>query len=113
MRIKVKLVVFKHPKPETWRTYASYCPAIKDYCGRGSTVKEVIDMETRILLDDLKYRLKYNSLEKCGWEVSENSAIPPIFTDKEAVKRTEHIFDCKIDEPIIVELNVELPSAEI
>ncbi len=63
MRIKVKLVVFKHPKPETWRTYASYCPAIKDYCGRGSTVKEVIDMETRILLDDLKYRLKYNTAQ--------------------------------------------------
>lgn len=113
MRVKVKLVVFKHPKPETWRTYASYCPALKDYCSRGNTVKEVLDMETRILLDDLKGRLKYNSLLKCGWKVSENLVIPPIFVEEDAVKRTEELFDCKIEEPIIVELDVELPPAEI
>lgn len=113
MRVKVKLVVFEHPKPETWRTYASYCPALKDYCGRGNTVKEVIDMETKLFLHYLKCRLKYNSLEKCGWEVSENSAIPPIFTDEEAVKLTEEVFESKIEEPIIVELNVELPTAEL
>ncbi len=112
MRVKVKLVVFKHPEPETWHIYASYCPALKDYCGNGSTIKEVVDKETKILVDDLKGRLKYNSLKKCGWEISENSAIPPIFTDEEAVKLTEEIFECKIEEPIIIELNVELPTAE-
>lgn len=108
MRVKVKLVVFEHPQPETWRPYASYCPALKDYWGKGNTVKEVIDMETKLYLHYLKERLRYNSLLKYGWEVSENSAIPPIFTDEEGVKQTEYVFDCKI-----VELNVELPPAEV
>lgn len=112
MRVKIKLVVFKHPKPETWHTYASYCPALKDYCGNGATVKEVIEMETKLFIHYLKGRLKYNSLIKCGWKVSENSAIPPIFTDEESVKLAEEVFECKIKEPVIVELDVELPPAE-
>ena len=112
MRVEVTLVVFQHPEPARWGTYASYCPATKDYCSRGNTVKDVITMAEKLLLDELKGRLKYNSLKKCGWEVSENSAIPPIFVNEYAIQETERIFEMSIKEPIIIKVDVELPTAK-
>lgn len=42
-KVSVKLVVFKHPEPARWDTYASYCPATKDFCAHGKSVTEVVD----------------------------------------------------------------------
>ena len=36
-KVTVKLVVFKHPEPEKWPIYCSYCPAINEYQGRSNT----------------------------------------------------------------------------
>lgn len=62
------------------------------------------------LKEELQDRVSYNTLEKCGWKVSENSAIPPIFADEELVLQTEYCFGIKISNPIIIELDVEQPQ---
>ena len=51
-------------------------------------------------------------MKNYGWEVSENSAKPPIFTDEYLVSETERIFEVTIKEPIIITVDVELPRAE-
>ena len=45
-------------------------------------------------------------------KVSENSAIPPIFTDEYMLQETERIFGVTIIEPLIISVDVELPRAE-
>lgn len=50
--------------------------------------------------------------ENYGWEVSANSAKPPIFADEYLVSETERIFEVTIKEPIIITVDVELPRAE-
>lgn len=110
--VSVKLVVFKHPEPARWDTYASYCPATKDFCSHGKSISEVVDMFKKLLYRDLQNRLAYKNMENWGWEVSENSAIPPIFADNNAVSETERIFEVTIKEPIIITVDVELPRAE-
>lgn len=111
-KISVKLVVFKHPEPEKWDIYASYCPATKDFCASGKSVSEVIEKFKGLLLFDLENRLTYRNLKDYGWKVSENSAIPPIFADKELVSETERMFEIKIKNPIIIIVDVRLPRAE-
>ena len=51
-------------------------------------------------------------MKNWGWQVSENSAIPPIFADEYLVTETERIFEVTIKEPIIINVDVELPRAE-
>ncbi|MBD3588789.1 hypothetical protein [Bacteroides sp. GM023] len=109
--VSVKLVVFKHPEPARWDTYASYCPATQDFCACGSSVIEVVDMFEKLLYLDLQNRLTYKNLQNYGWEVSENSAIPPIFADVYLVSETERIFEVTIKEPLIIKVDVELPRA--
>lgn len=107
-RVQVKLVVFPTNKNEWNNNYCSYCPAIRDFCARGNTIPEVIKYAEMRLKEELQDRVSYNTLEKCGWKVSENSAIPPVFSDEELIKRTEEFFEIKIKEPIIVELHSEI-----
>ena len=51
-------------------------------------------------------------MKNWGWEISENSAIPPIFTDEYMLQETERIFEVTIIEPLIISVDVELPRAE-
>ena len=51
-------------------------------------------------------------MKNWGWKVSENSAIPPIFTDEYMLQETERIFGVTIIEPLIISVDVELPRAE-
>lgn len=44
MRVKVKLVVFRHPEPAKWGVYCSYCPAIQEFQGRGKTIEDVVNI---------------------------------------------------------------------
>jgi hypothetical protein len=112
MTVSVKLVVFKHPEPARWDTYASYCPATCDFCAFGKSVSEVVEKFKKTLFRDLQNRLAYKNMKIWGWEVFENSAIPPIFADEYIVKETERVFEVTINEPIIIKVDVELPRAE-
>lgn len=110
--VSVKLVVFKHPEPARWDTYASYCPATSNFCSCGQSVSEVVEIFKKSLIRDLQNRLAYKNMKIWGWEVSENSAKPPIFTDEYIVHRAEQIFEVTIKEPIIINVDVELPRAK-
>ena len=92
--------------------YLSYCPAIRDFCARGNTIPSVIEYAEKRLKEELQDRFFYNTLKRCGWEVSENSAKPPIFAKQELVSQTEYCYGIKISNPIIIEIDVELPKAE-
>ena len=111
-KISKKLEVFRHPEPEKWDIYASYCPATCNFCAKGKSVQEVLEKFKTILFRDLQNRLAYKNLETWGWKVSENSAIPPIFADSFILNEAERIFEISIKEPLIIEVNVELPRAE-
>lgn len=110
MRVKVTLVVFRHPDNIRDREYEGYCPELKTFYA-ANTVEEIKNYILDALILDLEHRVHYDNLKNRGWEVSENSAIPPIFTDEEAVKFTENRYKVKIVAPIIIELNVELPKS--
>lgn len=107
--VSVKLVVFKHPEPARWDTYCSYCPELQYFFGRGETVNVVINDVRNHLLVELSHRLRYVNLKNCGWEVSENSAKPPIFADDEAIRLTEKSYGIKISNYQIIKIDVELP----
>lgn len=109
-RVQVKLVVFPTNKNEWNNNYRSYCPAIRDFCARGNTIPEVIKYAEMRLKEELQDRVSYNTLEKCGWKVSENSVIPPIFADEELVLQTEYCFGIKISNYQIIEIGVEVPD---
>jgi len=112
MRVEVTLVVFQHPEPAKWDTYASYCPETHCFCAFGKNVPEVVDEFKKILFRDLQNRLAYENMKIWGWNVSKNSAKPPIFADEYALQETERIFEVTIKEPIIIKVDVELPRAE-
>lgn len=82
------------------------------YC-RFSTIVDTVthyNMTKDDYIEVCKDRVSYNTLEKCGWKVSENSAIPPIFADEELVLQTECCFGIKISNYQIIELDVEVPD---
>ena len=108
----VKLVVFKHPEPARWDTYASYCPATRNFCAYGKSASEVVDKFKSMLIRDLQNRLAYVNMKNYGREVTENTAKPPIFTEEYLVSETERIFEVTIKEPIIITVDVDLPRAE-
>ena len=72
----------------------------------------MVDKFKSMLIRDLQNRLAYVNMKNYGWEVSANSAKPPIFADEYLVSETERIFEVTIKEPIIITVDVELPRAE-
>ena len=95
--VSVKLVVFKHPEPARWDTYASYCHATRNFCAIPVQILLAVQLPW---IRDLQNRLAYVNMKNYGWEVSENSAKPPIFTDEYLVSETERIFEVTIKEGI-------------
>ena len=106
-KVSVKLVIFKQKTIHEEGEYFGYCPALGAFHVMTSFEKLLAYMQDR-LERDLEGRIHYRNLKNRGWEVSENSAKPPIFADEELVKRAEESFEVKIKEPIIVELYAEL-----
>lgn len=109
--VSVKLVVFRHPNPARWDTYASYCPATHNLCARGKTVAEVIAYFEKMLIRELENRMFFVNFKNWGWVVSDNSAKPPIFADEYLISETERIFEVTIKDPLIITVNVELPKS--
>lgn len=109
--VSVKLVVFKHPNPARWDTYASYCPATHNYCARGKSIPEVVEMFEKMLIRGLENRMFFVNFKNWGWEVSENSAKPPIFADEYLISETERMFEVTIKDPLIITVDVELPKS--
>lgn len=110
--VSVKLVVFRHPEPARWDTYASYCPATHNFCARGKSLAQVLAFFKEMLYRELQNRMYFDNLKNYGWEVSENSAKPPTFADEYLVSETERMFEVTIKDPIIITINVELPKSE-
>lgn len=106
-KVSVKLVMFKQKTMHEEGEYCGYCPALGVFHVMPSFEKLLAYMQD-CFERDLEERIHYKHLKLRGWEVSENSAKPPIFANEELVKRTEKIFAVKIKEPIIVELYAEL-----
>lgn len=105
--VSVKLVMFNQKTIHEEGEYCGYCPALGAFHAMSSFEKLRVYMQDR-LVRELEERTQCVYLEKCGWKVSENSAIPPVFADEELIKRTEEFFEIKIKEPIIVELHSEI-----
>lgn len=110
-KVSVKLVVFKHPGPARWDTYASYCPATHNFCASGKTVAEVLSSFEKMLIRDLENRMFFVNMKNWGWKVNENSAKPPIFADEYLISETERMFEVTIKDPIIITVDVELPKS--
>lgn len=109
--VSVKLVVFRYPEPARWDTYASYCPATHNFCARGKSLSEVLTYFEKMLIRELENRMFFENFKNWGWEVSENSAKPPIFADEYLISETERMFEIKIKDPLIVTVDVELPKS--
>ena len=107
--VLVKLVVFKSSSEDL---FFSYCPATHDFASKGKTVEETANSAKKWLLQLLENSIAYKNSRNYGWQISENSAIPPIFADMELVRLAEEIHSTEIRNPVIVELNVELPKAQ-
>ena len=106
--VSVKLVMFKQKTYHEEGEYCGECPALGAFHVMDSFERLIAYMQD-CLKNDLAGRLHYKKLKLRGWEVSENSAKPPIFADDELIKIAERNFNVKIKEPIIVELHAELP----
>lgn len=109
--VSVKLVVFLHPEPTRWDVYASYCPATHNFCARGKSISEVQTYFEKMLIRELENRMFFDNFKNWGWEVSENSAKPPIFADEYLISETERMFEIKIKDPLIITVDVELPKS--
>ena len=72
----------------------------------------MINVTKEHLCHELCHRVRYDNLKLYGWEVSENSAKPPIFANEEAISLTEQLYEAKIVEPKVIEVNVGLPDAK-
>ncbi len=106
-KVSVKLVMFKQKTIHEEGEYCGYCPALGAFHVMDSFERLRAYMQDK-LERDLEGRIHYKHLKLRGWEVSENSAKPPIFADEELIRRAEESFQVKIKEPIIVELYAEL-----
>lgn len=105
--VSVKLVMFKQKTFYEEGEYCGYCPALGAFHVMTSLEELRVYMQD-CLVRNLEGRIHYRNLKIRGWEITENSAKPPIFANEELVKRTEELFEIKIEEPIIVDLYAKL-----
>jgi hypothetical protein len=108
-RVQVKLVVFPTNKNEWHNNYCSYCPAINYPFGRADSIEKVVADVQSQLLKLLCHREIYKNLQNLGWKITDTSIKVPTFTDEEAVRLTEQSYEIKISNPIIIEIDVEVP----
>ena len=103
------LVVFYH---HGFKEYCSYCPEIECFNARAETIPELINLfKQEYLLWELENRFYNSNLWIRGWKISEDSVIPPIFTDEEAIKLTEKSYEIPISDYQIEKIDVEVPRA--
>lgn len=106
-KVSVKLVIFKEG-----RMFCGYSPELMYYINNKTSEEAIVKIVKRHLSQELCHRLRYDKLKKLGWEVFENSVIPPIFADTEVVQLTEQLYEAKIVEPKIIVVDVELPPTQ-
>lgn len=111
MKVSVKFVMFRQKTLHEEGEYCGYCPALRAFHAMTS-FEEIRSYMKHRLEEELEGRLRYNTLRIIGWQVSENSAKPPIFADKEIIKLSEELFEVKIQKPLIVEIHAEIPPAK-
>lgn len=107
--VKIRAIVFEHPEPQIFGKFCGYCPATNNFEGRGNSIKDVLTIIRKHLYLDLCHRFKYKNLQNLGWEITNNSIKVPTFTDEEAVRLAEQSYEIKISNPIIIEIDVEVP----
>lgn len=111
MNVTVKVVVFKNTNRPDRKLYCSYCPELEYFFGDGNTIEEVLNDVKKILIRELKNRFKYRNLKIRNWEISENSIIPPKFTDEEAVELTKDLYELpKLENMSVNEISVNVPK---
>lgn len=113
MRVKVKAVIFfdkNFAATGSSYPYCGYCKELMFYVNNQPNEEMVVKHIENHLFYFLRRRVSCDNLEFWGWEVSENSAIPPIFTDEEVIRKVENLRKNKLVEPKIVEIHVELPK---
>jgi hypothetical protein len=110
MRVEVKLVVFFQENIHEEGPYCGYCPALRAFFA-AKTFNDVVNYMRGRLIRELEHRVHYANLKKLGWQVSRNSAKPPIFADEEVVRHIEQHYEVAIKEPMIIKVDVELPKA--
>ena len=109
MEVKIKIVVFKHPEPQTWGQYCGYCSSNGYFCS-GKDASDISNKILGVLTFELQQRKKFpGHLQKRGWKICGNSMIPPNFADEELIRHAEESYVLKIKEPLIIELNVKIP----
>lgn len=83
-------MMFKQKTMHEEGEYCGYCPVLGAFHVMDSFERLRTYMQ-KCLKEDLEGRIHYKHLKLRGWEVSENSAKPPIFADEELIQRTENI----------------------
>lgn len=71
--------------------------------------KWLISIIRKHLYLDLCHRFKYKNLQNLGWKITDTSIKVPTFTDEEAIRLTEQLYEIKISNYQIIELDVEVP----
>ena len=113
MRVTVKAVIFfdkNFAATGSSYPYCVYCKELMFYVNNQSSEEKEVGLIENQLLYFLRCRVSCNNLTRWGWKVSENSAIPPTFTDEEVITKVEALRRDKLVEPKIVEIDVELPK---
>lgn len=94
--VKIRVIVFEHPEPQIFGKFCGYCPSTNNFEGRGNSIKDVLTVIRKHLYLDLCHRFKYKNLQNLGWEITNNSIKVPTFTDEEAIRLTEQLYEIKI-----------------
>ena len=94
----------------TGSAYCSYCPATRYFFGRSDTIEETVADVQSHLFGLLCHRFIWGNLVHAGWVITDTSVVPPVFTDEEVINLAEKSYEMTISEPLIVELDVEVPN---
>lgn len=111
--MKFKIIVFEHPEPDVWGVFCGFCPANHYYCSGNNTFDKTLKRIKRRIRFDLEQRFMFPShLEKYGWEITENSVKPPIFTDEDTLRLAEKSYEITIDKYKILKVHVKIPEGK-
>ena len=108
---KIKVLKFENPSNLESNRFCCACKAICLFTS-GCSSDDALQRVKNIFQGYLENRLYPQHLLKMGWQVSENSVIPPTFTDEELIEFASSYFRVKITDYQIIELNVSVNGIE-
>lgn len=65
MEVKIKIVVFKHPEPQTWGQYCGYCSSNGYFCS-GKDASDISNKILGVLTFELQQRKNFLVIYKKG-----------------------------------------------